>query len=167
MAVHPRLMALGSLASAPFAGTVYRAVREELREHLLSTEGNRFFPGRYHLVGGTGVLYTSLKPTLARAELGRHADPEMLKEAVVVGAVKVRLQRVVDLTRPSILKTLGLSEAGLIAQNHPLTQAIGALARQAGLQGLVVPSATGEGANLVIFEDNLGEGCSLDIIEIR
>ncbi len=43
---------------------------------------------------------------------------------------------------------------------------IGMIAREAGFRGLIVLSATSAGDNLIIFENNLGKGCLIEIEDI-
>jgi len=163
----PNLAAIPSLAFAAFSNSVYRAVPEALRDKILSTEGNRYYPGRYHIAGETGILYTSLERGVAIQELSRHAARANLQGGLAVGKIKVKLQKVLDLTQASVLAKLGLSNEDLIAPNCSLTSAISSQARKAGFQGLLVPSAAGSGANLVVFENNLAEGCLIEVEEIK
>ena len=139
---------------------------ENLRDKILSTEGNRFYPGRYHLVGETGILYTSLEKDVAVRELERHASRNVLRQGLVVGKVRIRLKKVLDLTQEANLRHLGLSKGDLISPDHSLTQAISLQARKAGFQGLIVPSATGQGNKLVVFENNLAEGSLIEVEQI-
>jgi len=37
---------------------------------------------------------------------------------------------------------------------------------EAGFRGLIVPSATSAGDNLILFENNLGKGCLIEIEDI-
>jgi RES domain-containing protein len=159
--------AISSLPITRFDGVVYRVVIERLREKILSTEGNRFYPGRYHVIGETGVLYTSLDEELAVRELSRHADRHALKEKLVAGKIYVRLHNVLDLTQASTLRKLAISKEDLMSSDRLIPQAISIQARKAGLQGLIVPSATGTGQNLIVFENNFGEGCLIEIGTIR
>lgn len=94
----PALTAISSLASVSFSGSVFRVVLDSLREKVLSTEGNRYYSGRYHVVGETGVLYTSLSEEIATRELGRHARRADLRGELATGVIKVRLRRVLDST---------------------------------------------------------------------
>lgn len=167
MAARLNLAALSSLTPLPFEKSVYRVVFQSLRGKILSTEGNRYYPGRYHLVGETGVLYSSLKEEIAIKEIERHAPRNMWEEKLVVGEINIRLYKVLDLTQASNLKKLGLSRENLISPDYSTTQAISLAARQAGLQGLIVPSATSQGDNLIVFENNLGEGCFIEIKNIH
>jgi RES domain-containing protein len=161
------LKAISSLPVTRFDGSAYRVVIDRLREKILSTEGNRFYPGRYHVIGETGVLYTSLDEEVAVTELARHADRHMLKEKLVAGKIYLRLQNVLDLTQASTLRKLGISKEELLSPEYLIPQAISIQARNAGLQGLIVPSATGVGKNLIVFENNFGEGCLIEVETIR
>jgi RES domain-containing protein len=163
----PNLAAIASASPTRFSGLVFRVVPETRREQLLSTEGNRYYPGRYHVAGETGVLYTSLVEEVAIAEIGRHAAPAHVQGRLATGRIEITLQRVLDLGDEANLATLGLSGEDLISPNWALTQALSVRARKAGFQGLLVPSATSRGGNLVVFGDNLGEGCSVEVVRIR
>lgn len=87
MPIRPNLAAISSLGSASFSDSVYRVVPEALRDKILSTEGNRYYPGRYHIAGETGILYTSLERDLAARELGRHAARANMQEGLAAGSV--------------------------------------------------------------------------------
>ena len=158
---------LSSLPLHPFDGPAYRVVLKRRQHNIISTEGNRFFPGRYHLLNETGVLYTSLNEETAIQEVKRHMPLPEWQEELVSGEIRLHLSRVLDLTDKAIQKQLGLKEESLISADLGLTQALGFSAKRAGIQGLIVPSATGSGKNLIVFEDNFGEGCSLKVLRIR
>lgn len=159
----PDLSAIAALGGTAFSGSVCRVVPGALRDKILSTEGNRYYPGRYHIAGETGILYTSLERDLAIRELGRHAARASLQAGLAAGRLRVKLQKVLDLTQAAVLAKLGLSKEALVAQDCSITQAISHQARKAGFQGLLVPSATGSGVNLVVFENNLAEGCLIEV----
>lgn len=166
MPVRPHLATIAVLGSISFSDSVYRVVPGALRDQILSTEGNRYYPGRYHIAGETGILYTSLERDLAIRELGRHAARANLQGGLAAGKIKVKLQKVLDLTQAVVLAKLGLPQEALVAPDCSLTQAVSHQARKAGFQGLLVPSATGSGVNLVVFENNLAEGCLIEVEEI-
>ncbi len=167
MLSRPNLAAILSLPPIAFSKSVYRVVPEVSRNKILSTEGNRYYPGRYHIAGETGILYTSIEPEVAIRELGRHASRANLQGELVAGKIKVKLQKVLNLTQIAILAKLGFSKDDLVSPDCSLTQAISLQARKAGFQGLLVPSATGSGVNLVIFENNLAERCLIEVEEIN
>ncbi|OGH56339.1 MAG: hypothetical protein A3G34_14495 [Candidatus Lindowbacteria bacterium RIFCSPLOWO2_12_FULL_62_27] len=119
------------------------------------------------MAGETGMLYTSLNKDTAKDEVLRHAAADMIQDPLVCAEIQIRMNRVLDLTRRATLNKLGISRSDLTTFDLVLPQAIGLQARRAGFEGMIVPSATGEGHNLVIFEDNLGEGCRIEIGEIQ
>ncbi len=162
----PKLAALAGLSPRTYSGSVFRVVPAALREQVLSTEGNRYYPGRWHLTGETGVLYTSENLQVALLELGRHAARLDLQGALTFARIRIELRRVLDLTQSSVLAKLGLSKDALVRADTSMTQAVSLHARRAGFQGLLVPSATGSGVNLVVFENNLAEGCLIAVEEI-
>lgn len=163
----PNLTAIAAIGPISFADSVYRVVPGALRDKILSTEGNRYYPGRYHIGGETGILYTSLERNLAIRELGRHSARANLQDGLAAGKIKVKLQKVLDLTQAAVLAKLGLSKEALVSPDWTITQAVSHQARKAGFQGLLVPSATGSGVNLVVFENNFAQGCLIEVEEIR
>lgn len=160
------LDALGHLQPTSFRGTVYRAVLKHHKDQLLSTEGNRYAPGRYHTKGEAGILYTSLTRHTALKEIERHALPATLQAGIVIGKINICLRKILDLTDKAILHRLHLTQEMLVTHEWSTNQAISILVRRAGFQGLITPSATDEGDNLIVFENNFGEGCSLEIEEV-
>lgn len=161
--MRPNLAALSSFTPVSFEGAVYRVVFERFKDKVLSTEGNRFYPGRYHPLGETGILYVSLTEETAIKEIERYASRNMLQERLIAAKINVRLHKILDLTQTSNLLRLGLSKEDLISFDYSVTQALSIAARQAGFQGLIVPSAASKGDNLIIFENNLGKGCLIEI----
>lgn len=159
----PNLGGISAVAVKPFKGTVHRVVPDAFRDKVLSTEGNRYFAGRYNLVGETGILYTSIGKDLALREIGRHAARTPLAGGLAVGRFVVSLRKVLDLTDPKTLGALEITEEDITGPEWGLTQAISRSARNAGFQGILAPSASGSGVNLVIFENNLAEGCALEV----
>jgi len=167
MSLRHNLTALSSLTTVSVERSVYRMVFERFKDKVLSTEGNRFYTGRYHMSGECGIIYTSLTEETAIKEIERHAPRAMLQERLVIAKINVRLDKVLDLTQSSTLEMLGLSKDDLISSEYSVTNAISMIARQAGFRGLIVPSATSAGDNLIIFENNLGKGCLIEIEDIN
>lgn len=88
-------------------------------------------------------------------------------------SIRVEVQRILPLTDGHVRSVLRISHRRLIEepwqheQDHgreALTQAVGRIARELGLEGLQVPSAQGTGQNLVVFPDRLLPGSRLKII---
>jgi RES domain-containing protein len=88
-------------------------------------------------------------------------------------AIDVSLQKLIDMTDDSVLHELDLTRQRLLRcrwrenmdkGHEALTQAIGRIAFEAGLEALFVPSAqVRKGKNLVVFLDNLQKASSLTI----
>src|SRR3990170_7090172 len=123
MAFKLNLTVLSSLTTVSFERSVYRAVVERFKDKVLSTEGNRFFPGRYHLAGEGGILYTSLTKEIALKEIERHATRTMLQVKLVMAEINIRLDKVLDLTQASTLEILGLSKNDLTSSDYSINQA--------------------------------------------
>jgi RES domain-containing protein len=93
---------------------------------------------------------------------------------LVVTALEVDLEPVLDLTDGRVRRVLRISRARLLAEpwwllqdrgEEALTQAIGRLARDQNFVGLLAPSAARrEGANAVIFPDRLAATHRLSIV---
>jgi RES domain-containing protein len=155
--------------AGPFAGAAFRAtsVQYANRDDLLTGQGAKRAGARWNPAGSFAAVYLGLTPETALAEtLAQHrhfgwADEDAMP-FVMVG-LEVSLQTVLDLADGEVRRALAVSDARML--NDPwrkakapesLTQAIGRLAFEAGLEGIVVPSAAARGTNnLVVFPGNL------------
>ncbi len=146
---------LARLPGRALRGRFYRIVHRDRREQLLSTEGSRLHGGRYNPPAAFGALYLSESPAVATAEVRRAAAGRRLG-AFVLGTVEIDLTRLLDLTDRAVLAHLGVRPDDLVGPDYTPTRRLGTLAREAGFEGLLVPSATGLGTNLVLFPDRLG-----------
>ena len=102
MSSRPNLAAILSLAHITFSKLVYRAVPETLREKILSTEGNRYYSGRYHIAGETGILYTSIEPACGDTGVGPSLLAPIYKESWLPARF-AKLPESADLTQINIL----------------------------------------------------------------
>ena len=167
--------------AAPWAGDVFRATGMEFatRVDLASGEGARKHGGRWTPKGSFRTLYGSLTSEAALAELleGRRRkglpDVEALPAALV--GLRVALQRILDLTDGGVRRRLRLSHWRLTTEpweqlqqrgREALTQAVGRLVREAGFEGMLVPSAVpgSRHGNLVIFSDRLLPASRVEIV---
>ncbi|HHQ47761.1 MAG TPA: RES domain-containing protein, partial [Acidobacteria bacterium] len=119
--------------------------------------GSSRVDGRYHTAREDQVLYLSSSPELSMAESARlFRTVPMHRAAWFTCAFEVALERVLDLTSPAVLDTLGLSIADLV-QPGPAgfkrPQTLATAARAAGFDALLAPTARPHmtGANLVVF----------------
>jgi RES domain-containing protein len=159
---------------APWSGVMYRATGIDYANHrdLLSGVGSMLHGARWTPRGSFPAVYGSLDPQAALLEaLGtgaRYGIPYEQRMPLVMVAVDVRLERVLDLTLPAVRRTLRLSRERMLAEDweatqqagdEALTQAVARLARERGIQGLFTPSARLKGQkNLVVFPDTLRKG---------
>lgn len=189
MAAHPnsaqiaaRLATLLSAAKS-WEGTIYRFVTVPYsnRHDLLSGAGSRLHGGRWNPAGKFNVVYGSLTPATAIVEsLGTYSafgvPPEKARPRVFA-AVRLRLQSVLDLRDPQTLAELGLTTAAIAHDDwqalqdqgrESLTQAIGRIAWEAKLEGILVPSARQPGgSNLAIFPSRRLPGSFWRIVGAR
>lgn len=159
-----------------WAGTIFRytTVRYANRTDLLSGAGSRRYGQRWNPPGIFNCVYGSLEPQTATAEALQMSTafgipPSKMRPRVFV-AIDLQLQAVLDLRDPRILATIAVTEVQLVsidwlsaqdAGEEPLTQAIGRIAWEAKLEGLLVPSARVAGAgNLVLFPGRRRKGSS-------
>lgn len=120
------------------------------------------------------ALYTSVSDNVCTWEMLRHfpwGDPieaHAKLANVVYTRLRLTLHAVVDLRDPT---AAGLDVADLCRDgDYRLTQAIGAAALAAGLEALLVPSATGIGLpgtnyNVVVLTANLHRASRLHVLE--
>jgi RES domain-containing protein len=162
---------------APHRGSYIRAIPLQFAGSPLSAIGSLRAGGRYNARGAFEVLYLADRPDNALREIemlpnDTGVPTKIHRVPTVIFSVRVRLQRVVDLTQDATRDMLGVSFDELVAPwrlivafgRVPMTHRIGAAARGAGLEGLIVPSARQPRAkNLVVFRDCLLRGSSADI----
>jgi RES domain-containing protein len=176
--LRPLFQAVGAKGAA-WSGTAYRAVGTEYanKRDLLSGEGTKRFGGRWTPPGSFAAAHASLDVKTAVAEsLGTQQQYGIAVDArlpLTLVAIDVSLQKLIDLTDDTILRELGLTRQRLLRcrwrermdkGRGALTQAIGCIAFEAGLEALFVPSAQArKGKNLVVFLDNLQKASSLTI----
>jgi RES domain-containing protein len=113
------------------------------------------------------ALYLATAPEICLGEIYRHITPELLPALTdfLLSELSVEVGEALDCRNP---KSLGLSPERLMHDtDYEATQAIGAVARANGLEGLLVPSATRLGDNLILFPANLGASARIEVISSR
>ena len=120
--------------------------------------------GRYNAPGEFGALYLSKTKKGVVAEITRRpAHPTKY----IAGKIRVKLGKVCDLTDPDLLRKLSITKKHLVADDWSETQALGNLIREAGFEGIIVPSAAGNFNNLVIFVDHLKSTSVVELEEAK
>lgn len=165
--------------AAPFQGVCFRNVSQKFahQQDILSAKGSFIRGGRFNLKGTFEVLYlscdlrTCIEEIITSAERDGFQVEETLPRTAV--GIEVKLSRVLDLTDPAVRRRLGITKKNLTAPNwvksqnagqEAFTQQIGRLAREAGFEAILVPSAVARGKNLDIFPDRLLSGSSLEVV---
>lgn len=154
------------------AGNAWRIHKQRYR--ATDPRGSLIVSGRYHRGADQfdpdktfPVLYTSLSPETSLAELIRHIDAVMLPmlNAFRITTLAFELSEIVDLRDP---ESVDLARDSLVDDRSiGCTQAIGAAANARGAEGLLVPSASLLGDNLIIFPENLKDSSQIRIVESR
>lgn len=160
---------LASLATVAVQGTFFRSVLLEYAHDPLSALGSLVTGGRFNHVGDFEALYLADTPITALFEVqmlqeshGRLTPRKTPPRALFT--VDVTVHRVISLCSADVRRKLGitLTELHLPWQRPqrrgvlPLSQRLGELAFQLGLEGLLVPSRhTKTSQNLVLFPSNL------------
>ncbi len=165
-----------------WSGVVYRSAspRYANKDDLLTGLGSKGVGGRWNPPRSFPAVYLSLDPHTALDEVLAHflhyGFPIESAMPRVTVAVRVVLGRVLDLNDGSVRSILRVSRQRMLrepwrgeqaAGREALTQALGRLAYDSGLEGLLVPSAARKaGANLILFPDNLARGSRLEIVNV-
>ena len=157
---------------ARFTGRVYRAHHPMWAGDALSGMGAARHGGRFNRVG-TPALYTSSDPMTAWAE-AQQAFPFKPQPMTLV-AYDVDCERMVDLTRPSVLGELGFSSGDLACGwegladlgTTPPTWKLADRLIGKNVSGVVVPSyapGAGVGATNAVFWRTEG-ACRVEVID--
>ena len=151
------------MAAAPllaWRGSAWRC--HDARFPADSWEGSRYYTGRFHrapdLFAGHDTwlaLYTALGPEIALGEAIRYLSPTMRKIADYrLTEVALTLAAVLDLRD---VATHGIDDTILLDDyDYTTAHSIAGAAVRRGADGLLVPSATRLGHNIIVLPDNLG-----------
>ncbi len=150
-----------------WTGTFFRAVNISYsrKTDLISGEGSRRLGQRWN-PKDIAAVYGAMMPELAvREALQRHL--RAIDQLAPLGLVGIdgKFTRAVDLTKPEALAALKTTRHKLLSEDWlelqmrgelALSQRIGKVAAEAGIQALIVPSArASRGRNIVVFPSNL------------
>lgn len=163
--------ALAALEPKPWRGHAWRA-------HVRSYEptghgGSLRSSGRYHRgpefppEESFPALYLALSPEVSLGEVLRRLSPELMHQLneYRLSELDVELQAVLDCRNADVL---GLTADDLVRDyDLAISQEIGAAAVAEGAEGILVPSATRLGDNLVVFPNQLQSTSRLVVIGSR
>ena len=159
------IMASGEVK--PFNATVYRICAQRHSRSTLSLRGSLQFPGRYHLRGYFGALYTSARLETAVLEVNRRLTVPP-RDAFVSSALRISFSRVLDLTNPRVLRKTSTTLSQLTVEDYAVCQQLGLRAWEASLEALITPSAVDpRQQNIVIFLDNQHPGWTVELLSVE
>ncbi len=174
MATPPRAAAL-AIAAAPVIPWAGRAWRIHRRKYdATSHRGSELVSGRFHRAPDRfppeqcfPALYLSLAPEICIAELLRHTKP-----ADIVSIREVRLSelrvRLAAVLNGRDLAALGLTRQMVLApREYETGQQLAAAAIARGCEGLMVPSATTLGDNLIVFPTTRQAASRVEVVGHR
>jgi RES domain-containing protein len=152
-----------------FAGTVWRIVpATAFALHVGYILRAR---GRWNREGVYGCLYTALTPDGALAEWAKYLRcagvAPNLSSARDLVSIEVRVDPVLDLTSPEVLRHVGIQAEMLTGDGDDgleVCRTLADLARQRGYHAILSPSAALSGAvNLNLYFDGRADCYSLDV----
>jgi RES domain-containing protein len=137
----------------------------------LSGVGARINGGRWNPPDSYSTLYFGLGEETVFAEWARAAARQGLAPEDFLPrnlhTVNLDIDELLDLRTPDAREAVGLTEAMMEAEDQSACQEVGNAAHYLGREGLIVPSATGVGLVIALFNENLGPNSSIRLIETR
>jgi RES domain-containing protein len=151
------LARIDAIEPTPFTGQAFRHLAHD--HHPLSGIGAQIHGGRWNPPESFSTLYLALDHETTIREFYRLAkrqsrDPEDFLPRRLY-RYDVTLAALLDLRDPAIRAALQLNDVELRSNDPTKCQQIGESAHHLGLEGLLAPSATGEGVVLAVFFDRL------------
>lgn len=152
--------AVDALAPASFSGHAYRHLAAQ--HPPLSGAGARTQGGRWNPPQSFSTLYLAIERETATNEFLRMAERAGRSPADFLPRrlyrYEAKLHALLDLTEPAALEAVELRQEDLRADDLRRCQAVGEAAQYAGREGIMAPSAAGDGTVLALFWDRLQPG---------
>ena len=141
-----------------WGGAVYRQVFEGTDVLRANIRGARWNPPDEE------ALYCSLHRRTATAEIDHliARQPVPILRPRVTHKLSVRLRRVADLRSLAVLESCDIAPEALMGADLSAPQFVGGAVAWLNCAGLLIPSARDDGANLVVFVNNME---SDDVVE--
>ena len=175
----PRSLSTAAALAQPWAGDAFRFGSFDYLQpdEIVSGIGSALHGARWNAAGSPPTLYASLSRPVASAECDATAAyyglAHLTRSPLVAVTLQVSLQAVLDLSTPKKQRAAGLDLGAALAEDwrkavalgqEAATQALGRAAREAGLEGLLVPSVQmPDGVNLVCFREKLRAGSTVGV----
>jgi RES domain-containing protein len=151
------LTRVDAVGSAAISAEAFRHIAKD--RHPLSGAGARLHGGRWNPPESFSTLYLALQRDTVVAEFYRlaarqgRAPEDFLPRQM--HRYEVTLAAALDLRPAAARESLGLTEDVLHALDASRCQEIGAAAHYLGFEGIIAPSATGNGTVLAVFFESL------------
>lgn len=164
-----------AVSACPVIAWQSRAWRIHKQKYVATDPGgSRRVSGRYHRGSDRfsasqiwAALYLATRPEISLAELFRHITPELFPflNDYRLSEIALDLTAVVDCRQPEALQVplALLMDDG----DYEVTQRIGKIVYAQGFEGMLVPSATALGDNLILFPLNIRGTSRMEIISSR
>ena len=138
---------IGRAKAIPWEGEVFRHMLGNLPPERENIRGARWYPQH------VPAIYTSLARGVSVAEADYHLSLQPVRPRArrVLYKIGVSLENVVDLSSFADIEALGVSRATFESTDYSSSQPVGGGAAHLGHDGMLVPSARGDGVNLVLF----------------
>ena len=112
-----------------------------------------------------GALYLSRDPRTAYREFAQANETDG-DDGCVLSVARVTVGWMVDLMLPAERLQWGVTEGDLRSDDLTRCQQVADRIARAGAEGILWPSATGQGESLAVFLDQLGAGSSVRLINV-
>lgn len=154
------LEAIDAASTDSFKGVVWRVTIGTNPPIRPNTRGARWNPP------GTAAIYTSLDKEVAVAEIRNLLATQPVPPFVTLTLheLEVDLDPVADFREAAHLLTVGITQDELTSSDLTACQAVGGAAAWLGRAGLLVPSARADGANLVVYVNEIDPEAGLDVV---
>jgi RES domain-containing protein len=142
---------LAQLEDVEFSAEVWKHTMPGQPPEAANTLGARWNPP------SVNAIYVALseETALAEGEYLASQQPQPVKRGRQLHRGHLDLRRVVDLRGEEALGSMGVDADELRSADYGACQRLGGTAAWLGIEAVIVPSARGKGANLVIFEQNV------------
>jgi len=155
------LRVLEALEAQTWEGFVWRHMFGVNQPSRANQSGARWNPP------GVPAIYCSLDRATALAEGDHAVSVQPLKPTATrtIYKLRVRLQKVLDLSSGAALLDLGIDDKEISNDNHLACQTIGGAVEWLEHDGMLVPSARSSGRNLVVFPRRQAAGADFEVVD--
>lgn len=161
---------LGDIKGSKIEGTYYRVVQEKDKREIYELWPSQVYGWRFNPKGGFGALYLCDSLAVGLKEKFKHCPNRKAFVGIrhVVGEVKIKIEKCLDLTDEDVIRRLGIDREMLISDDYSFTVELAAVARELGFEGIVYESAPCPGhKNMALFADKLHQGSKCTSIGVK